>query len=473
MKRGYTTAVVLSCAANFMLVLDATAVNVALPSLRHDLGGSIADLQWVVDAYTLAFGALLLLTGSLSDRIGAKDCFGIGTALFAAGSAGCGFAGSVTVLIVARVIQGFGAAMMLPASLALVAHEGIEPHVRARAVSLWAAAGGGAVAAGPVIGGLLTQGAGWRSVFFINVPLAVLALIVTPRIGSSPRHRVRFDFAGNLLAAATLAALTFALIEGGEVGFGEPQIIGASVAFVAFALAFVAVERRVQSPALPLHLLGTRAAISTIFGGMTIYFGFYGLVFTLSLLMQESFKYGPVRTGLMFLPMSVVVVVSTLQAARWARRHASWVPLSVGTGAMALALVMLVCVKTSAQGWLLILGTCIFGGASGIASPAVLLNLIPLVPASQSGVASAVVSTMRQAGATIGVAVFGTLLVSGSNLDSGAPTAMIVGAGTMALGAIAILTGLRRAGAKPAGGGSGSGSVSGSGGAEPQPVAQA
>jgi DHA2 family methylenomycin A resistance protein-like MFS transporter len=276
--------------------------------------------------------ALVLSSGHLSDRIGASTAFGWGTALFAASSAACGLAPSLTLLIAGRLCQGAAAALMLPSSLALVGQAHADPRDRARAISFWAASGGAAVAAGPVVGGFLTDALGWRSVFYINVPIAIAALVGLAFIPRSPRRPARLDIPGQVTAAVALAALTFGLIEGGRRGYSDPLIVAALVLFVVLAVVFVRIELRAPEPAVPLRLLSNRLAAGTIGAGAALYFSFYGVIFTLSLYFQDVLHDSPARSGLMFVPMTALITVSTLATSGWMHRSGAWVPLAARCG---------------------------------------------------------------------------------------------------------------------------------------------
>jgi DHA2 family methylenomycin A resistance protein-like MFS transporter len=253
-----------------MVVLDSTVVNIALPSIGRELSGGISGLQWVVDGYTVTFGALVLSAGHVSDRSGPSVSFGRGLAAFGLSSAARGLAPTLGVLLVARVCEGAAGALMLPASLALVGQAYADPRQRGRAIAIWAAAGGTAVAAGPVVGGVLTQALGWRAVFFVNVPVAILALALLLPVPRSPRRAARFDIPGQLLAVVALFCLTFGVIEGAKVGFGRPQIVISLAGFLLTSTIFVHVERRAVEPAVPLKLLANHGAAGTIGSGLAI-----------------------------------------------------------------------------------------------------------------------------------------------------------------------------------------------------------
>jgi DHA2 family methylenomycin A resistance protein-like MFS transporter len=438
--------VAVACAGFFLIVLDTTVVNIALPSIARDLGASMSGLQWVVDGYTLLFGALVLSAGNLSDRIGASTAFAWGLALFALSSVACAQAPSLGLLIAGRACQGAAAALMLPSSLALVGQVHTEPRERARAISFWAAAGGAAVAAGPVVGGLVTDGLGWRAVFYINVPIVAAALAGLVLVPRSPRRSAPLDVPGQVTAAAALAAVTYALIEGGRVGYGEPQIIAALALFAVTAVAFVVAELRVHDPAVPLRLLANRPAAATILAGAGLYFSFYGLIFTLSLYFQDVLHDGPAHTGLLFVPMTALITAATMTTTGWRHRHGLWAPLATGLLMMGAGLVALAFIDTDTPTWQIALSTVPFGVGSGIAGPGIYVATLATLPAHQAGIASGVANANRQIAATLGVAVFGALLVGRSDLIPGMRASFIVSAVAVMLGVVLALTWVRRGG---------------------------
>jgi DHA2 family methylenomycin A resistance protein-like MFS transporter len=300
------------CAGYFMVILDTTAVNTALPSLRADLGASVADLQWVVDGYTLAFAALLLSGGALGDRLGARRVFATGLVGFVATSAVCGLAPSVATLVGARVLQGVAAAVLVPASLALVQASSDTSAGRARAVGAWGAVAGIAAASGPVIGGALSSALSWRVVFFVNVPIGLAALALMHGVRDAPRHPARrLDLAGQLLAVLALAAVTVALIE------DIPEAL--AVAALA-AVAFVAVERRTSEPVLPLDLFRAPGFTGGTLIGLLMNLGFYGQLFVVNLLFQEQRGLSAIQAGLAILPEGICVSLGSLVSGRLTAR---------------------------------------------------------------------------------------------------------------------------------------------------------
>ena len=287
------------CVGYFMVILDTMVVNVALPALSAGLRTTTTGLEWVVDAYSLVFAALLLSAGALGDRRGAKTVFGVGIALFALASLACGMASSTAALIAARVAQGLGAALAVPSSLALLQAAYPERAARRRAFGIWGGVAGIAAGAGPVVGGALVSGLGWRSVFFLNVPIGAAALALAARVLPAPTPRPHgVDPAGQAAGIAALGGLALALIEAGSAGWASPVVIGGLSAFVVAGGAFVLVERRASDPMLPLGLFSSATFSAATVVGLLINLGFYGELFVMSLYLQTLRGFSPLLAGI-------------------------------------------------------------------------------------------------------------------------------------------------------------------------------
>ncbi len=316
-----------------VITVDVSAVNIALPYLHRDLGGGMAGLQWVVDAYTLMFAALMLSAGAVTDRVGPVRAYGLGVVLFTAASLACAAAPVMPVLIAARVFQGAAAALVMPASLAQVRVAYDDARARAQAIAVWTIGGSAAMALGPVAGGLLSEYAGWRWVFLVNVPIGILivALLAGLRV-RSVRHRAPLDLPGQVLAVLALSALTYAVIEAGHTGWGSGALV-AGVTSVAAALAFVVVEHRSVAPVLPLGLLARGRVAIALVSGFGINFGFYGGIFLLGLYYQQVRGWTGAEAGLMFVIPAALTTCATAAGAR--RRptpaHRRW-PADPGGG---------------------------------------------------------------------------------------------------------------------------------------------
>ncbi|MFG1808496.1 MFS transporter [Streptomyces sp. NPDC049040] len=393
-----------------MVSLDATIVNVALPTLGRDLGAGLTGLQWVVDGYVLTFAAFQLIGGSLGDRLGARLAFTSGLGLFMAASLACGLAVSPGMLIAARFVQGVGAAVQLPASLAMVRHAYTDADARNRAVGVWAAAGGAAVAAGPVVGGLLLAWLGWRSLFLVNLLIGAVGLAAAGRAQPVPGGPRRVDLPGQAAVLAALGALTFALIEGGSLGWASPPVTAALALAAAAGTAFVWWERRAAEPMLPPRLFACPAVSAATAAGFVQNLAYYGIVFLLSLFLQDEQGHSALLTGLAFLPMSLASMAANLYGGRLTAARGPRVPLVGGQLLFAAGLLTLLAVGPGAPLWAVCPVTLLVGLGGGAAVPAMTSAVLDAAPAGHAGVAAAGLNTARQVGGAVGVALFGTLV---------------------------------------------------------------
>ncbi|MEU9442636.1 MFS transporter [Streptomyces sp. NPDC048304] len=408
-----------------LICLDASVVNVALPAIGTSLGGGMSGLQWVVDAYTLAFAALMLSTGAFSDRAGASRAFALGTAVFTLASAACGLAPNLLALIGARVVQGVAAAVVLPASLALVRQAYREPARRARAVAAWAAGGSLAVALGPVAGGALTTAWDWRGIFFVNLPLgaAILALLVR-----APRSRPRpapLDLPGQLTSVVALVALTFAAIEGGTAG-GAALV----VAVVAGA-AFLRVEARRPHPVVPLSLFRNRTVATAVAAGSAVSVAFYSLVFVFSLFFQQVQGRSALYAGLMFLPMTGLIAVTNVVAGKLAGRYGPRLPMLVGQPLAVAGLLALLYVDAGTPSALVAVLLVPLALGCALTVPPLTTAMMDAVPAERAGLAAGVLNAARQVAGGLGIAVFGALL--GHGFEAGMRLSLTVSAALLTL----------------------------------------
>lgn len=429
----------------FVTALDALVVNVALPAISSDIGGGITGLQWVVDGYTLMFAALMLSAGSLSDRIGASRAFGGGLALFTIASAACGLAPTLWLLIVARFVQGAAASIMMPASLALVRQAFPDAQKRIRAIATWTAGGAIAAAAGPVAGGALTAAIGWRSIFFLNIPVGIIGLILLARAPRSPRRSAPLDLGGQLTGILALAGITYGVIEGGSLGYSAPLVIGAFVLAGLAALAFVLIERRQATPMMPLHLFRVRTVWVTTAVGFTINVAFYGTIFVLSLFFQQVRGQDALAAGLMFLPMTAVVAIMNLFfAAKVIRRFGPRLPIALGQAGTGIALVVLLTATVHMPTLLLTLLVIPVAFAGSLAVPALTALLMGSVPAERAGAAAGILNTARQVGAALAVALFGVLVSHPQSFQSGMRISLVIGAAVLLSTTVATMTLLKK-----------------------------
>ncbi|HEU5368866.1 MAG TPA: MFS transporter [Ktedonobacterales bacterium] len=437
---GAGAALAVAALGVFVVTLDALVVNVALPSFGHDLGGSITGLQWVIDGYTLMFAALLLSAGALADRIGARRAFGVGLVTFVVASAACGLAPGIGALVAARLVQGAGAAVMMPATLALIRETYHDGARRARAIALWSLGASAASAAGPVVGGFLIL-LSWRAIFFINLPVGVVALVLFARVPRSPRRAVPFDWPGQATAVLGMGTLTYGLIEGGADSFTAPRVMVALAVAVVALTAFLVVEARGAHPMLPLELFRSRPVTVSVVGGFTFTVGFYGLVFLYSLYLQQLRGLSPLATGLTFVPMTALTAVVTLLAPRIAARFGPRVPIAAGQALIAAGLLSL-CVA-AAEGvpiWLLATLSILVGFGGALAVPTITALLLGSVPAERAGTASGTLTMFRQVGGALAVAVFGALVAHRETFLQGLEVSLVIAALLLLVTAMASLS---------------------------------
>ena len=426
------------CLGYFMVILDVTIVNVALPALRGDLGATISDLQWVIDGYALMFAALLLSGGALSDRLGARRVFVAGLGLFVATSAVCGIATTSGFLILARFAQGIGAALMVPASLALLQAAYDDPGARARAVGAWGAIAGVAAASGPVLGGLLVDAVSWRAVFFVNVPIGLLALALTLRYVPAPEARPGrgLDLRAQIVAVLGLGALTLALIDAGHTSWtAGPVLAGFAVSLVMIG-AFVVLERGAREPMLPLDLFANRTFSAASVVGVLINLGFYGELFVLNLAFQQARGYSPLVAGVALLPQMGMATIGSALSGRFTSRIGSPRPtMLIGLLIGGLGLVALALAGSDAAYLLLVAPLVAAGFGMSFTMPAATTAVVETAPGSLAGIASGVINAGRQVGGVIGVALLGSLATAGG---AGGLQAALVVAGAAFLIAAAV-----------------------------------
>jgi DHA2 family methylenomycin A resistance protein-like MFS transporter len=399
-----------------MITLDATIVNVALGPIGADLGGALSTAQWIVDGYTLAFAALLLSAGALADRVGSRTGFLIGLAVFGLGSAACACATSLTALIVARVIQGTGAAALMPCSLALIAHAFPDSRDRRRALGVWGGASGIGLAAGPVLGGILIAALGWRAIFLVNLPIAAAAgALLCRHVGETPRHRHPLDLPGQILATAGLAALTGGFIIAGSRGWGGSLTLALLVAGIASAGGFAVVERTVDHPMVDPALFRKRAFSIAVALGVIFNFCVYGSIFCLAIDLHRAYGLDAPQTGLALLPMTLVTGAMAFLSGRLVGRIGEWNAIVVGlTAGAAGALVT----SVAATGVTTLIVSSVPLGVSALAMPAMTAVAMSHAPRPRIGLASGVFNASRQTGGALGVAVLGALLVGGTGYVS-------------------------------------------------------
>ncbi|MFF7246869.1 MFS transporter [Embleya sp. NPDC008237] len=410
------------CLSLFIVGLDNTILNVALPSIRSDLNASVSQLQWTIDAYTLVLASLLMVAGSTADRIGRRRVFQTGLVLFAAGSALCGLAPGLGWLIAFRVVQAVGGSMLNPVAMSIITNTFTEPRERARAIGVWGAVVGIAMALGPVVGGALVDSAGWRSVFWINLPVALAAIVLSALYvpESKAAHPRRADPVGQSLVFAFLLSLAYAIIEGRAAGWSSPLILAL------FALAAGCLTGLLYwSPRRAEPLIDLRFFRSVPFAGSTViavctFASMSGFLFLNTLYLQDARGYSPTEAGLRTLPMALMTVVFSPISGRLVGRVGPRVPLIAAGLAIAASAALLVGLADDTSTVRMVAAYSLFGIGFGLVNAPITNTAVSGMPRAQAGVASAIASTSRQVGQSFGVAVVGTTMGSVLSAPGGA-----------------------------------------------------
>ncbi|MFI7601251.1 MFS transporter [Actinoplanes sp. NPDC049681] len=429
---------ILALAIGFvMATLDATIVTVAAVDIADDIGMGVAGLTWLMDGYILSFASLLLLSGSLADRFGARRTYLAGLAVFIAGSTMCGLAGAGTFMILSRIVQGAGAALFMPSSLSLLVGEFPEPRRRATVLGLWTAIVSTASGLGPAIGGVLVGTLGWRSIFLINIPFGIVGAVLTlRRISPSPRRPRPLNLASNFAAAGLVAALSIALIEGPHLGWGSPQMVALGAVAVVAAGALILVERSAADPLMPRSLVRNSVFVSAAAIGLLLNLALFGSIFMLGVFMQRAWGLTSMTAGVWLLPMMAVFVVGNLTFARLARRVGSRRPVLIALPLAAVCVATMVTISESTPYVILagVVGVANF--CVGVTVPALTATLMEAA-GSHANTAGALLNANRQVGALLGVAVAGTVLASAADWYRAASVGFAVTA--LAYGAAAVL----------------------------------
>ncbi|MBQ0999464.1 MFS transporter [Streptomyces sp. RK62] len=428
-RRGWAPLLAV-CAGYFMVILDVTVINVAVPVIGRELSASLTGVQWVTDGYTLVLAGFLLTGGALGDRLGNRRVFCAGVAVFTVSSAACALAPDAPFLIAGRLVEGLGAALIVPGSLALLQQAYPEPAARSRAFGLWGSMAGIAASAGPLLGGALVSTVGWRWVFLINLPVGVACLALTLRhVAPSPRRADRaLDWPAQCAVVAAVALLTTSLNEAGRRGWTDPAVLaGLGLALLAAAL-FAVREKLARSPALPLPLLRTPAMSGGAVIGLLFNFAFYGMVFTASLEFQQERGYSAFETGLALFPAVAMTMFASVLSGRLARR----------TGDRPLVISGMLLAALGLAGWaaagpdpgyaLLVAPMMAAGFGTSFALTGSTTTVMGAVPAGYAGTASALFNTTRQIGSATGVALGGSLLLSATTPSTGLRLSMAIGA---------------------------------------------
>jgi len=427
--------------------LDVTIVNTALSSIGASLDGGVAELQWVVNAYTITFAALILTAGALGDRLGARRVFMAGFVIFTAASLACALAPTAALLIAARALQGIGAAVLVPNSLALLRHAYADEKARGRAVGIWAAGASLTLTAGPLAGGFLIALVGWRSIFLVNLPIGLGALWLTWRYAheTTRASEHELDLPGQAAAVGALGALAGAIIEGGARGWGDPSVLASLAAALLLGALFVLRERHVPQPMLPLSLFRNRLFSLTSLVGLLANIAVYGLIFVLSLYFQQVKGLSPLATGLAFVPMFGVVLPVNLIAPRAAERFGARAVIATGAVIAAAGCAALMPIGPATPYWAIGLQLAAIGGGLGLLVPPLTSTLLGSVEKSRAGVAAGVLNSTRQTGSVLGVALFGSLLGQEGGLVIGARASLPIATILLLVAAAAIALSRRSA----------------------------
>jgi EmrB/QacA subfamily drug resistance transporter len=430
----------------FMIMLDNTVVNVALPSMRQSLHMSLSELEWVVAGYALTFAAFMLTGGKLADYVGRRLIFMVGLAVFTGASLACGLAPNGGFLIGSRVVQGLGGALMNPATLSIITAT-FAPRERGKAIGIWAGVSGMALAIGPLVGGLLTEHVNWNWIFFINVPVGILGLLAIPLFIDESRdtsHEQRLDLPGLITSAIGLFSLTYAFIEANNYGWGSGRILGAFAVAAVMLGAFVLLERHQRTPMLELALFKNRtfsgANGSMLFVGLAM----FGTFFYVSLYMQNVLGYSPVEAGASFLPMTLLIILIAPRAGALTDRVGSrWL---VGFGMALLAVMLFYYSQLGANEsfWAILPGLLTGGVGMGSTMTPVTAAAMSAVAVDKAGIGSAVLNSSRQVGGSLGIAVMGAIVASGTDFLTGFHDALRVGALLCLVGAAVAVLAVRK-----------------------------
>jgi EmrB/QacA subfamily drug resistance transporter len=408
-------AVLAICCMSLLIVgLDNTIVNVALPSIQHDLHASVSGLQWTIDAYTLVLASLLMLSGSTGDRLGRRRVFQTGLTLFTLGSLLCGIAPSLSWLVTFRVLQAVGGSMLNPVALSIVTNTFTDPKERARAIGVWGSVFGVSLALGPIVGGTLVGSVGWRAIFWINVPIGVAALLLAaffvPESKAARPRRV--DPVGQVLVIVLLASLTYAIIQGPEAGWGSAEIISCFALAAVTAAVLPGYERRRAEPLVDPRFFGSAPFSGATLIAICAFGALSGLLFLSMVYLQDVRDYSALRAGLCVLPLAAMAMLLPTVSARILNSRGPRIPLAIGGIGIAVAGLLLTRLSTGGTLTWLLLAFLIFGIGHGMVNPPITNTAVSGMPSSQAGVAAAVASTSRQVGNSLGVAIIGSVVTS-------------------------------------------------------------
>jgi EmrB/QacA subfamily drug resistance transporter len=397
----------------FMIMLDNTVVNVALPAIQEDLGTGLSELQWIVTGYALTFAALMLIGGKLADAYGRRLIFVIGIVIFTGASLWCGLADSGNMLIAARVLQGAGAALMNPATLSIIAAT-FPPKERGMAIGIWAGTAALALAIGPLVGGLLTEHLSWHWIFFVNIPVGAIAIAASFLFIKESRDDTHesLDLPGLGTSALGLFALTYGLIEANAYGWTSARIVGSFVVAVVALASFVQIERRRRSPMLDLTLFRSGTYAGANVAMLLVALAMFGIFFFVSLYMQNILGYSAVQAGAAFLPMTVLIILVAPFAGKASDKYGSRWLMTIGMVLLGVQLLYLSQMGADASFWNLLPGFIVGGFGMAMTMTPTAAAATRAVPVEKSGVGSAVLNAMRQVGGSVGIALMGAIVAA-------------------------------------------------------------
>ncbi|WP_405952986.1 MFS transporter [Streptomyces prunicolor] len=442
------------CLSLLITALDTTAVNVALPAVGHDLHAPVSGLQWTVDGYTLAVAAFMMLAGSSADRIGRRRVFQAGLVLFTVGSLACSLAPSLGWLIAFRVTQGLGASMLNPVALSIITHAFPDPRERARAIGLWGTTVGLSLAAGPVVGGLLVASAGWRSIFWINIPIGVAALVLTAMFVPESRAAAprRPDPVGQVLVVTLLTSLIFAIIEGSHRGYGSTPIVALFALAAGAAVALPGYERRRQQPLVDPVFFRSVPFAGSFVAAVTAFLVLSGFLFLNTLYLQDVRGCSALQAGLLTMPMAVGTALASPLSGRLTAARGPRPPL-IAAGLLIAAAALTLTTLTPTTPWaILLVAYVLLGIGFGLVNAPITSTAVAGMPRAQAGVSAAITTTGRQVGNNLGVAVLGSIVTARTRAPGGAgfatashPGWWILAVGGLVITAIGLATTTARA----------------------------
>lgn len=426
LSRSRKIAVLLICSSSlFIIGVDVTAVNVALPSLARDLGAVVPDLQWTVDAYTVVMASLLMLAGSIADRFGRRRVFVTGVSVFTLASLLCSLAPSVDALVVFRVLQAIGASMMNPVAMSIITNTFTEPRERAQAVGVWGAVFGVSMALGPIIGGALLAVADWRAIFLINLPLGAAAILLTLRFVPSsraPKPR-RLDPVAQGAVIVLLTGLTYGIIEGPQLGWSSAPIITALASAAVALMTLVLYERRRREPLIDPRFFRSIPFASATMISVAAFAAFGGFLFLNTLYLQGERGFSALEAGLATTPMAVMMMIAAPISGRIVGRRGPRIPLVLAGAFLAIGSGMLIAIGDVPPLPLLLTAYAVFGTGFGLVNTPITHAAVSGMPRAQAGVASAIATTSRQVGQTLGVAIVGAIIATGAVTGDGGAVA--------------------------------------------------